>query len=55
MQTTIELAETKESELSQQGSAIVAEAKTFLVVRDDGHRDSAMTFGKRIKGMRAMV
>lgn len=29
MQTTIALAETRETELSQQGSAIVAESKTF--------------------------
>jgi len=55
VQTTIELAETKESELQTQGSAIVAESKTYAMIRDDEHRDAAMTFGVRVKRMRELV
>lgn len=55
MQATIELAEAKESALSSQGSAIIAESKKFADIRDDSHRDEAMASGQRIKQMRQLV
>jgi hypothetical protein len=55
MKAEIELAEDKETSLLQQGSALTAQAATFVVVKSDTHRDEAMAFGKQIKRMRGMV
>ncbi len=55
METKIVLADEKESELAGQGRAIVAEAATYAIVRDDPHRDQALAFGRRVKAMRSMV
>ena len=54
-ETRIVLADDKESELSKQGAAIIVEAATYAMVRDDPHRDAAMGFGQRVKRMRDMV
>lgn len=54
-ETKIVLAEEKETELASQGRAIVLEAATYAIVKDDSHRDAALTFGQRVKRMRRMV
>lgn len=45
----------KEKDMATQGLAIVAEAATYAIIKDDPHRDTALTFGQRVKRMRGMV
>lgn len=55
MKTEIELHEDQETSLATQGGAIVAEATTFAVIRDDDHGILATEFAGKVKRLRSMV
>ena len=55
MQSVIEVPESKESELATRGTAIIAESRQYMTVRDDAHRDEALSVGQRVRRMRELV
>ena len=55
METRITLADEKETELAARGQAIIADAATFVMIKDDAHRNMALAFSLRLKRMRQIV
>ncbi len=55
MSTEITIRDPDASQLTRDSSAIVAESKSFAIIKDDDHCQQAIAFGQRVKGMRDMV